>query len=110
MWALREAARREGTVVAIAVLDDPDDVPLGTRPARRDSTALHQRLEAQVLRAIAETGVHGRTRTSVLDRAVFEALSAASHGADLVVVGPEGKTLLRPAVPRPPGRRLARGA
>jgi len=110
VWALREAARREGTVVAIAVLDDPDDVPLGTRPARRDSTALHQRLEAQVLRAIAETGVHGRTRTSVLDRAVFEALSAASHGADLVVVGPEGKTLLRPAVPRPPGRRLARGA
>jgi nucleotide-binding universal stress UspA family protein len=110
VWALREAARREGTVVAIAVLDDPDDVPLGTRPARRDATALHQRLEAQVLRAIAETGVHGRTRTSVLDRAVFEALSAASHGADLVVVGPEGKTLLRPAVPRPPGRRLARGA
>jgi nucleotide-binding universal stress UspA family protein len=110
VWALREAARREGTVVAIAVLDDPDDVPLGTRPARRDSSALHQRLEAQVLRAIAETGVHGRTRTSVLDRAVFEALSAASHGADLVVVGPEGKTLLRPAVPRPPGRRLARGA
>jgi nucleotide-binding universal stress UspA family protein len=110
VWALREAARREGTVVAIAVLDDPDDVPLGTRPARRDATALHHRLEAQVLRAIAETGVHGRTRTSVLDRAVFEALSAASHGADLVVVGPAGKTLLRPAVPRPPGRRLARGA
>jgi len=110
VWALREAARREGTVVAIAVLDDPDDLSLGTRPARRDATALHQRLEAQVLRAIAETGVHGRTRTSVVDRAVFEALSAASHGADLVVVGPEGKTLLRPAVPRPPGRRLARGA
>ena len=31
-------------------------------------------------------------------------------GADLVVVGPEGKTLLRPAVPRTSGRRLARGA
>jgi nucleotide-binding universal stress UspA family protein len=110
VWALREAARREGTVVAIAVLDDPDDVPLGTRPARRDGTALLERVEAQVLRAIGETGVHGRTRISVLDRAVFEALSAAVHGADLVVVGPEGKTLLRPAVPRPPGRRLARGA
>jgi nucleotide-binding universal stress UspA family protein len=110
VWALREAARREGTVVAIAVLDDPDDVPLGTRPVRRDTAALLERVEAQVLRAIAETGVHGRTRTSVLDRAVFEALTAAVHGADLVVVGPEGKTLLRPAVPRPPGRRLARGA
>src|SRR5439155_14727464 len=24
VWALREAARRDGTVVAIAVLDDPD--------------------------------------------------------------------------------------
>jgi nucleotide-binding universal stress UspA family protein len=110
VWALREAARREGTVVAIAVLDDQDDDPLGTRSARRDTAALLDRVDAQVLRAIAETGVHGRTRTSVLDRAVFEALTAAAHGADLVVVGPEGKTLLRPAVPRPPGRRLARGA
>jgi nucleotide-binding universal stress UspA family protein len=110
VWALREAARREGTVVAIAVVDDPDDVPLGSRPTRRDATALQERVEAQVLRAIAETGVHGRTRTSVLDRSVFEALTAAAHGADLVVVGPESKTLLRPAVPRAPGRRLARGA
>jgi hypothetical protein len=110
VWALREAARREGTVVAIAVLDDPDDAPLGTRSARRDAAALLDRVEAQVLRAIAETGVHGRTRTSVLDRVVFDALTAAAHGADLVVVSPEGKTLLRPAVPRPPARRLARGA
>jgi nucleotide-binding universal stress UspA family protein len=110
VWALREAARREGTVVAIAVLDDHDDSPLAGRAVRRDATVLLERVEAQVLRAIAETGVHGRTRTSVLDRTVFEALSAAAHGADLVVVGPEGKTLLRPAVPRPSGRRLARGA
>jgi nucleotide-binding universal stress UspA family protein len=110
VWALREAARREGTVVAIAVLDDPDDVRLGARTTRRDSAALLERVDAQVLRAIAETGVHGRARTSVLDRFVFEALTAAAQGADLVVVGPEGKTLLRPAVPRPSGRRLARGA
>jgi hypothetical protein len=46
----------------------------------------------------------------VLERPVFEALTAASHGADLVVVGVECKTILRPAVPRPPARRLARGA
>jgi 3-dehydroquinate dehydratase len=110
VWALREAARREGTVVAIAVLDEPEDVALGARTTRRDGAVLLERLEAQVLRAIAETGVHGRTRASVLDRAVFEAITAATHGADLVVVGPDGKTLLRPAVPRPPGRRLARGA
>jgi nucleotide-binding universal stress UspA family protein len=110
VWALREAARREGTVVAISVVDDPADAQLGAHPTRRDRTAVLERVEAQVLRAIAETGVQGRARTSVLDRAVFEALTAAAQGADLVVVGPEGKTLLRPAVPRPPGRRLARGA
>jgi nucleotide-binding universal stress UspA family protein len=64
-----------------------------------------------VLRAIAETGVHGRTRTAVVERPVFEALSAATQGADLVVVGTHGKTLLRQAVARPPApRRVARGA
>jgi nucleotide-binding universal stress UspA family protein len=110
IWALREAARREGTVVAVTVLDDPPETPLGAHSSRRDHAAALERIDAQVLRAIAETGVQGRARTSVIDRAVFEALTAAAHGADLVVVGPEGKTLLRPAVPRPPGRRLARGA
>jgi nucleotide-binding universal stress UspA family protein len=110
VWALREAARREGTVVAVSVLDDPADEALGARPTRRDHAAVLERVEAQVLRAIAETGVQGRARISVLDHAVFEVLTAAAHGADLVVVGPESKTLLRPAVPRHAGRRLARGA
>lgn len=112
LWALREAARREGTVVAVCVLEEPDGKPLGgsTRVPTHARLSAHDRLEAQVLRAIAETGVHGRARTSVLDRPIFEALTAAAQGADLVVVGPLGKTLLRPAVPRTPGRRLARGA
>jgi nucleotide-binding universal stress UspA family protein len=112
VWALREAARREGVVVAVCVLDDPDGDPLegDGRVQPRDRLAAHHCLEAQVMRAIAETGVHGRARTSVLERPVFEALTAASHGADLVVVGARGKILLRPAVPRPPSRRLARGA
>lgn len=112
LWALREAARREATVVAVCVLEAPEGDPLegtGRVPLGAHSAA-HDRLEAQVLRAIAETGVHGRTRTAVLDRAVFDALTAATHGADLVVVGGRGKTLLRQAVPRPPIRRLARGA
>ena len=111
-WALREAARREATVVAVSVLDSPDGDPLegSGRVLRRTHVAAHDRLEAQLLRAIAETGVHGRARTAVLDRPVFEALVAATRGADLVVVVPGGKTLLRPAVPRPPTRRLARGA
>ncbi|MGY1590562.1 universal stress protein [Geodermatophilus sp. SYSU D00708] len=109
VWALREAARREATVVAVCVLDDVDGDPLH-RPVRREWTAAEERLEAQVLRAIAETGVVGRARTAVLERPVFEALTGAARGADLVVVGAHGKTLLRPAVPRPHLRRVARGA
>jgi nucleotide-binding universal stress UspA family protein len=113
VWALREAARREATVVAVAVLDTPDGDPLegAGRLLVRAHLVAHDRLEARVLRAIAETGVHGRTRTAVLERPMFEALTAATHGADLVFVGTGGKTLLRQAVPRPPTtRRLARGA
>jgi nucleotide-binding universal stress UspA family protein len=112
VWALREAARREATVVAVCVLDAPAGDPLdgSARTQARQHAIAQDRLEAQVLRAIAETGVHGRTRTAVLDRPVFEALTAATRGADLVVVGTRGKTLLRQAVPRPPSRRLARGA
>ena len=112
VWALREAARREATVVAVLVLDGSDDDPLegSGRVRLRARLAAHDRLEAQVLRAIAETGVHGRVRTEVLDRPVFQALTAAARCADLVVVGAHGKTLLRQAKPRPPARRLARGA
>jgi nucleotide-binding universal stress UspA family protein len=112
VWALREAARREATVVAVHVLDEPDGDPLdgSGRVHTRTRTAAHDRLEAHVMRAIAETGVRGRTQTAVLERAVFEALSAATEGADLVVVSGRGKSLLRHAVPRPLSRRLARGA
>jgi nucleotide-binding universal stress UspA family protein len=112
VWALREAARREATVLAVTVVDDHPDHPLGAaRPSSSASQAAAlNRLEAHVLRAIAETGVHGRSRTAVLERPVFEALSAAASGADLVIVGAAGKTLLRPAVARPPFRRLPRGA
>ncbi len=112
VWALREAARREATVVAVCVPDDDADDGLAglTRAGRRAGPLALERLEAQVLRAIAETGVSGRVRTAVLERPVFEALSSATRGADLVVVNGQGKTLLRPAVPRTPSRRLARGA
>lgn len=112
VWALREAARREATVLAVTVLDRAPDHPLGANrtSSQADQTTALNRLEAQVLGAIAETGVHGRSRTAVLERAVFEALSAAAAGADLVIVGASGKTLLRQAVARPPFRRLPRGA
>ena len=110
VWALREAARREATVVAVTVLDAPDGDPLGGDRGRANAQlAAHDRLEAQVLSAIAETGVQGRSRTAVLPRAVFDALTAASRGADLVFVG-LGKTLLRRPSLVPRIRRLARGA
>lgn len=101
VWALHEAARREATVVAACVLDDATEAV---------AAAARARVEALLLRAIAETGVQGRARTAVLERPVFEALSGAARGGDLVLVTGSGKTLLRPAVPRTPARRLARGA
>lgn len=112
VWALREAARRDATVIAVGVLEADRGDPLigASRPQLIEQVAVHDRLAAQVLRAIAETGVHGRARTAVLDRSVFEALVAAGRGADLVLVRPDGKALLRHAVPRPPSPRLARGA
>jgi nucleotide-binding universal stress UspA family protein len=112
IWALREAARREATVLAVTVVADPPAHPLGTARSSTSSSqvAALNRLEAHVLRAIAETGVHGRSRTAVLERPVFDALNAAASGADLVIVGAAGKTLLRPAVARSTFRRLPRGA
>ena len=76
----------------------------------RAQLAAHDRLEAQVLRAIAETGVHGRTRTAVLDRPVFEALTAATHGADLVVVGRRRQDPAAPGGAPAADPPLARGA
>ena len=112
LWALREAARREALVVAVAVLDCPSGDPLGSGPrvAARAHASAHDRVQAVVLRAIAETGVHGRSRCAVMDRPVFDALTAAGRGGDLVVLAAGSKSLLRQAVPRPPSRRLARGA
>lgn len=112
VWAFREAARREAVVVAVSVLDAPDGDPLTgiTRVPRRTEEAARDHLEALVLRAVAETGFSGLTRTAILERSVFEALDAAMHGADLVVVGAGGKRLLRPVLPRHPLRRVPRGA
>jgi nucleotide-binding universal stress UspA family protein len=112
VWALREAARREATVLAVTVpVEQPRHALGASAPssARDQAGALH-RLEAQVLRAIADTGVHGRVRTAVLERPVLEALTDAASGADLVIVGISGKTVLRPAVARHALRRLPRGA
>jgi nucleotide-binding universal stress UspA family protein len=109
VWALREAARREATVVAVGVAEQlPGDLLIpGAAPEPRTRQA---ELEACVQRARAEIGTSVPVRTAVLDAAVVAALTAAASGADLVVVGASGKRLLRPAVPRTPVRRFARGA
>ncbi|MBM7806286.1 nucleotide-binding universal stress UspA family protein [Geodermatophilus bullaregiensis] len=111
VWALREAARRDGTVLAAGVVADAPDglVPAPRSAGERTRAAVRAQVEAQVVRAIAETGVTGRVRTATVEQSVFDALEAAGRGGDLVLVGGAGRTLLRPVVPRA-GRRLARGA
>ncbi|SDY45431.1 hypothetical protein SAMN05661080_03536 [Modestobacter sp. DSM 44400] len=99
IWALREAARREATVVVAAVTE----VPNGSLE-RRDA------LDARVGLAVTETGSTVEVQTAVLDATVLAALTGAARGADLVVVGAASKTLLRPAVPRTAVRRVAWGA
>jgi ethanolamine ammonia-lyase small subunit len=101
IWALQEAARRDAIVLAVAVLGaDADD---GIRDTTRTL------LDAQLLHAIGQSGVHGRAQAALLDPQVFEALISAAGGADLVVVRSDRSTVLRPAVHRSPVRRpLAR--
>jgi nucleotide-binding universal stress UspA family protein len=112
LWALREAARRDATVVAVSVCEEPaadDDDPLAALPGAAHGALLAD-LDARVRGAVDEAGVRPRVRTAVLDSQVFEAFTGAARGADLVVVGAHGKTLLRAAVARPPARRHARPA
>ncbi|MGY1733419.1 universal stress protein [Geodermatophilus sp. SYSU D01045] len=111
VWALREAARREGTVLAVDVVDGGEGALNGQRPAGEHVRALAlERVEAQVVRAIAETGVTGRVRITTLERPLLEALVGAGRGGDLVLVNGAGRALLRQVTPRTPTRRIAHGA
>jgi nucleotide-binding universal stress UspA family protein len=111
VWSLREAARREATVVAVTVcpVAAPDE-EWDPGSSSADRGVLQAELDARVQQATAEAGVRPRIRTAVLDAQVFEAFAGAARGADLVLVGAHGKTLLRPAVARPAVRRSARPA
>jgi hypothetical protein len=94
--ALRDAARQEGTVLACAVVDPrADDV---------ERELVRAGLEEQVCQAVEETGVHGRSETTLLEPAVFEALCGAARGGTLVVVQESHRTVLRCAPVRTPGR------
>ena len=110
-WALREAARREGTILAVSVLEDDLPEPAEDRrwPARPPEVPAGA-LEARVRRIIAATAVRAPVRTCLVSRSVFDALAEAARGADLVIVEPDRKTLLRPARPPLPQRPLIRGA
>ena len=83
LWALREAERRDATVLAVTVW--PGD-PTAPDEGRAE---MEQALTALVQRAGEETGVHGRTRVAVVASPVTAYEVAACLGADLVVVGAE---------------------
>lgn len=87
--ALREAARRDATVLAVAVLDT--DASADTRIAARTA------LQAQALTAEIDSGVPGRSRTVLVDPIVYEALARTAGAGDPVVVGWGRATAFRPA-------------
>ncbi len=83
LWALREAERRDATLLAITVWSgDPllPDEGLGE---------MEQALAAMVERAVEETGVRGRTLVAAVTHPVTAADVAARTGAELLVVGSE---------------------
>ncbi|SNR68454.1 universal stress protein [Blastococcus mobilis] len=83
MWALREAERRDATLLAVTVwAGDPAQPDEGL-------AEMEQALAAMVERAADETGVHGRTRVAAVTHPVTVSDVAARTGAELLVVGSE---------------------
>jgi len=83
MWALREAERRDATLLAVTIwAGDPAQPDEGLAEMERA-------LAAMVERAVVETGVHGRTRIAAVTYPVTVSEVAARTGAELLVVGSE---------------------
>ena len=82
-WALREAERRDATLLAVTLWAGDPTQPDDGR------TEMEQALAAMVARATEETGVHGRTRVAVATRPATAAEVATRMGAELLVVGSE---------------------
>jgi nucleotide-binding universal stress UspA family protein len=83
MWALREAERRDATLLAVTVwAGDPAQPDEGL-------AEMEQALAAMVARAVEETGVHGRTRIAAVTHPVTVSEVAARTGAELLVLGSE---------------------
>jgi nucleotide-binding universal stress UspA family protein len=83
LWALREAERRDGTVLAVTVWDGGSAVEHAEREAE---------LVARVREAVEETGVHGRTQVQLVTGPVAEVLTALSEEADVLVLGQHHRT------------------
>jgi nucleotide-binding universal stress UspA family protein len=86
LWALREAERRDATLLAVTVWPgDPTQLDDGRAEMERALTAM-------VERAVEETGVHGRTRVAAVTLPVTVADVAVRTGAELLVMGTEEVT------------------
>jgi Universal stress protein family len=79
LWALREAERRDGTVLAVTVWDGGPEDERAVREAE---------LVARVRDAVQETGVRGRTQVQLVVGSVAAVLTELSEEADVLVVGP----------------------
>jgi hypothetical protein len=83
LWALQEAQRRDGELLAVTLFaGDPSEPDDGL-------SAMTEALEATVRRAVEETGVRGRTRFAVVAAPVTLAEVAQVAGAELLVMGSE---------------------
>ena len=82
-WALREAERRDATLLAVTVWAGDPSLPGEGRDEMETALA------AMVGRAAEETGVHGRTRVAVVTAPVTVAQLTARTGAELLVMGGE---------------------
>lgn len=80
-WALREAERRDATLLAVTVWAGDPGAPDEGR------AQMEEALAATVARAAEETGVHGRTQVAVVTAPVAVAQLGARTGAELLVLG-----------------------
>jgi hypothetical protein len=83
LWALRETERRDAHLLALTVW--PGDPAQPDEGNGEMEAALTQMVEC----AVAETGVHGRTRVAVVTHPVTVADVALCTGAELLVMGSE---------------------
>lgn len=83
LWALPEAERRDAVLLVVAAW------PGDPTAADQGRVEMEQALTLMVRRAVAETGVHGRTRLTVLAGSLSPRDLARCTGAELLVIGSE---------------------